>query len=61
MNAIVVDERNNGNEKEQKQSDNSVILIDDYDCEKNCNEFSIPFCRFLCVAQFNFRALILAK
>ena len=24
MNATVVDERNNGNEKEQKQSDNSV-------------------------------------
>ena len=29
MNATVVDERNNGNEKEREQSDNRVIIIDD--------------------------------
>ena len=29
MNATVVDERNNGNEKEREQSGNSVIIIDD--------------------------------
>ena len=28
-NATVVDQRNNGNEKEREQSDNSVIIIDD--------------------------------
>ena len=29
MNATVVDERNNGNEKKREQSDNSVIIIDE--------------------------------
>ena len=29
MNATVINERNNGNEKEREQSDNSVIVIDD--------------------------------
>ena len=29
MNATVVDERNNDNEKEREQSDNRVIIIDD--------------------------------
>ena len=29
MNATVVDERNDDNEKEREQSDNRVIIIDD--------------------------------
>ena len=40
MNATVVNERNNDNKKEREQSENSLIIIDDEDCERNCNEFS---------------------
>ena len=40
VNATVVDERNNDSKKEWEQSDNYVIIIDDWDCERNCNELS---------------------
>ena len=40
MNATAVDVRNNGNEKKREQSDDSVIIIDCQNCERNCNEIS---------------------